>query len=397
VGPLVAEDVTAVDNVMRWGFQWELGPYEIEDLRGITPKYYGKSGADRTALHFAEKGLKTVIVEPEYATIADLKSAGRTVMEAPEGALIDMGDGVACLEMRTKMNTFGPQLCDFFDLARDRAEREFCALVTGSDAPYFSAGFNLKLFLEAAPKEDWAAIDAMLHQVQNTFMSLKYSSIPSVAAVKGYTLGGGCECAFACSAIQAAPELTMGLPELPAGLIPAGGAFKELLKRTFEGWDGKSDAYPRADRAADFIVAYPPSSSAAQAKKMGLLRDCDGISRNADRLLFDAKQRALSLANDGYSPPVKRGVWAVGAAGLARMQVAINDHFNSIRRITEHDRLIANCAAYVMCGGPLSAPQEVSEQYMLNLERVVFLTLVQQPKTIARIEHLLATGKPLSN
>ena len=299
---------------MRWGFQWELGPYAIEDLRNEAPKYYEQTSGDRRALHFADNSLKTVSVEPEYITLADLKSQGRTIIEAPEGALIDMGDGVVCIEIRTKMNTFGPALCDLFDRARERAENEFVALVIGSDAPYFSAGFNLKLFLEAAPRQDWAAIDSMLHQVQSSFMALKYSQLPSVAAVRGYTLGGGCECAFACSAIQAAPELVMGLPELPAGLIPSGGAFKELLHRTFEGWDGKSDAFPRTDRAADYIVGYPPSSSAAHAKKMGLLRESDRISRNADRLLFDAKERALSLANAGYQPPVKRGVWAVGAA-----------------------------------------------------------------------------------
>ncbi len=397
VGPLVAEGVTAVDNVMKWGFQWEFGPYEIQDLRSDAPVYYGKSGGERTALHFSDNKMKTIVTEPEYVTIADLKSQGRTVIDTPVGALVDMGDGVACLELRTKMNTFGPDLCQFFDQARERAEREFRALVIGSDAAYFSAGFNLKLFLEAVPGGDWSAIDAMLHQVQDTFMALKYSPIPSVAAVKGYTLGGGCECAFACSAIQAAPELVMGLPELPAGLIPAGGAFMELLHHAYEGWDGKSDGYSRTDSAADFIVGYRPDNNAFAAKKAGLLRDSDCISHNSDRLLFEAKQMALELANSGYTPPVKRGVWAVGSPGEARMKFEIHQHFNGNRRISDHDLLIANSVAHVICGGPLSAPQEVSEQYMLNLEREVFLTLVKQPKTIARIEHLLATGKPLNN
>lgn len=397
VGPLVANDVAAVDNVMKWGFQWEMGPYAIEDLRLSKSNYFADKGGERQAIDFCSNSLKTIVDPPEYVTLAELKSRSRTVLEAPEGALVDMGDGVACIELRTKMNTFGPALCDLFDRARERAERDFLALVVGSDSPNFSAGFNLTLFLEAVPKEDWEGIDGMLRQVQNTFMALKYSSIPSVAAVRGYTLGGGCECAFACSAIQASPELKMGLPELPAGLIPAGGAFKELLFRTFETWDGGSDAFPRSDRAFDFIVAYPNSSSAAHAKKLGLLRKGDAISRNADQLLFDAKQKALELANGRYEPPVKRGVWAVGAEGLARMRMAIHGHCTGISTISEHDRLIADRVAYVMCGGPLSMPQEVSEAYMLNLEREVFLALVREPKTVDRIRHLLETGKPLSN
>lgn len=395
--PSIAETVLDIDHVMRWGFQWEQGPFELQDSRKGEQRYYAGSGQERKVYRFASETLVPAPTEPEYATLAALKTEGKTVFETLDGALVDMGDGVVCLEMRTKMNTFGPGLCETVNQARERAEKEFRALIIGSDAPYFSAGFNLKLLLEAYPKGDWSGIDAMLHEVQATFMGLKYAKVPTVAAVRGYTLGGGCECAFSCAAIQASPELIMGLPELPVGLIPSGGAFKELLFRTMEGWDGASDPYPRLEKAFDLIVTAPNTGSAAEARKIGLLRNTDSISHNADRLLYDAKHKALALANAGYRPPAKRGVWVLGQEGLARLRMAIHWHCGAHPEISAYDRHIADRIAYVMCGGDLSHPQEVSEQYLLNLERKVFQTLVSDARTEARIRHMLETGKPLKN
>jgi 3-hydroxyacyl-CoA dehydrogenase len=343
-----------------------------------------------------QEELQAMPSEPEYICLADLKATGKTILDSEVASLIDLGDGVACLEYHTKMNTFSPEMAAFVNEARERAEQDFAALVIGNQAPHFSAGYNLNLFLEAIAAEDWEGISAQLHQVQFAFLGLKYARVPVVAAVQGYTLGAGCEGALHCAAIQAAPELYMGLPERNVGVIPAGGGVKEMLARAMAGWDRESDPFLRVAHVFDLIAFPKHSTSAEEARKMGLLRDTDGLSRNADRLLYEAKERALGLANAGYQPPVKEGIWALGEEGLARLRMRIHEQYRA-GALTAHDRLIVDKVASILSGGALPYAQTVSEEYLLRLEREVFIALAKEPKTAERMRHLLATGKPLRN
>ncbi len=400
VAPEIAADVLSVDRVMRWGFGWEMGPFEIiacrREAADAAPRYYSGAGRERMYRVFGQGALQPMPSEPEYICLADLKAAGKTILDSEVASLIDLGEDVACLEYHTKMNTFNPALVAFVHQARERAERDFAALVIGNQGPHFSAGYDLNLFLETMAAEDWGRLDALLHDVQYAFLGLKYAKMPVVAAVHGYTLGAGCEGALHCAALQAAPELYMGLPELNVGVIPGGGGTKEMLARAMADWDGSGDPFPRVEQAFDLIAFPKNSSSAEEARKRGLLRPTDGISRNPDRLLFEARARALGLANAGYAPTVKETIWVGGEETLARLRLKIHWQFRA-GAISAHDRLIMDKLAFVLSGGNLPYAQEVSEDYLLQLEREVFVALAHEPKTAERMRHVLATGKPLKN
>ncbi len=401
IGPDVAPDVLAIDRVMEWGFHWQIGPCALADYReplapaqrnysGTAPnlayRVFGRADTDRLPMP----------QEEEWLRLADLKAAGKTIRDGEEATLVDLGDGVAGLEFHTKMNTFNPGLVAFLDMARDYAERNCAALVIGSQAANFSAGYNLNLFLEARAAGDWPRLDALLRDIQFVFLRLKYACVPVVAAPYGYTLGAGCECSLHCARLQAAPELVMGLPEANVGVIPAGGGTKELLARAMQAWDGTSDALPRVEPVFERLVAPRNSGSAEQARQMGFLRAGDRISRNADRLLYDAKRMALELANAGYQPPPEDMVWIIGADGLARLRVKIHGLLRA-GQISAHDHLIADRIAWILCGGDIPAPQRVSESYLLRLERAAFIRLMQEEKSADRMRHVLATGKPMKN
>ncbi len=397
VGPLVASDALSVDNVMRWGFQWEIGPYEMEDARTERQRNYRGAGPGRRMRVFGAAEMQSIPALPEFVSLADRKAAGGTVFETADGALVDLGDGVACLEFRTKLNTVSPRLCEVIDRGRALAEREFAALVIGAGALHFSAGYDLRLLLQAAQANDWNAIDGMLRVVQSTLLGLKYSTVPAVAAVRGYTLGAGCECALHCAAIHSGPELTMGLPEIKAGLVPGGGGIKELLMRAMEDRDSGAGALDQVERAFRQIAIWGTSTSAAEARKLGLLRESDGISRNADRLLYEAKMRALALVATGHRAPVARAVRLFGGRLLDRLRRIIEEEEHVWSgAFTEHDRLIAERIAGVMCGGD-GEPRDMSEDDLLASEREALIALAHEPKSIARMQALLATGRPLKN
>lgn len=385
IGSTIARDWWPLDRVMQWGFGWELGPFAIHKCR-ISPS-------------LREFGLQTKRSwweEPEYITLADWKAAGKTVCRSASGSLVDLDHGVACLEFHTKLNTLDPGLVEWINTARERAERDFKALVIGNQAAHFSAGYNLSLLIAGIDAQDWQRLDTLMRDVQMAFTALKYAPIPIVAAPHGYTLGGGCECALHCAALQAAPELVMGLPEAGVGLVPTGGGMKELLARAMADWKPGEDAFPRIERAFDLLALPNNSLNAHHARQMGLLRSVDGISRNADRQLYQAKERAWELANAGYAPPVEQNIWIMGEETLARLRFKIHQWWRS-GLFTDHDRFIADQIAYVLSGGNLPYPQQVRESYLLDLEREAFLYLAHEPKTAERIRHILATGKPLKN
>ena len=398
VAPDIADDALAIDRVMMWGFNWEIGPFGIADYMRESDAaiHYGGTGAERKYRVFGTDELQPMPIEPDYLSLAALKAEGKTVRDSAEASLVDLGDGVACLEFHTKMNTFTPAMAGFVDTARQIAEKEFAALVIGNQGPHFSAGFNLKLFLDAIDTADWNAIDVMIHDLQVAFLGLKYAQVPVVAAPHGYTLGAGCECVLHCGTAQAAAELFMGLPETSVGVLPAGGGTKELLMRAMADVVSETDVFPHVDRVFDLIAGAKSSGSAAEARKMGYLRPSDGISLNADRLLYEAKQKALGLANAGYTPPVKRSIWVLGEDLMARLRMKIHWQHRA-GAMTDHDRLIADKVAWVLSGGNLPYAQEVSEDTLLQLEREAFVALCHEPKSAERMRHILATGKPLKN
>ncbi len=369
VGPQIADNATDIDRTMQWGFGWELGPCEVSRIAfGTPPKENG-----------------------EYMTLAKMKTPKTTVLDAPEASLVDIGDGVACLEFHTKLNTFSSALTAFVDNARQRAERDFRALVIASDARNFSAGYDLNLFLQGAEKGDWAGLDQQLREVQQAFLGLKYARVPVVAAPRGYTLGAGCECVLHCAAVVAAPELRIGLPEFHVGVLPAGGGTKEMLARAMQAGDG----YSHVERVFDRLTQPRRSASAEEAQRTGFLRPSDIIERNGDRLLSAAKQRALELAND-YQPPLLWDIPVGGAEILARLRLRIEEQ-RQAGTWTDYDAVIADRVAWVVSGGDLTAPAVVSEQDLLDLERAAFVELMRRPETAARMRQILATGKPLRN
>ncbi len=409
VGGDIAGDALTIDRVMEWGFQWQIGPCAIQDCRTTSdtsaqtkPKNYHGTAPNRTSRVFgsAENAGTPLMIpeqqEPEWMRLADLKAAGKTIRSSEEGTLIDLGDGVVCLEFHTKMNTFSPRLVDFLDRSRELAEQNYTGMVIGNQAKNFSAGYNLNLFVEAIDAQNWQRLDTLLREIQFAFMRVKYSKVPIVGAPFGYTLGAGCECSLHCAALQAAPELVMGLPELNVGVVPAGGGTKELLARAMREWDGTSDALVRVRPVFDLITAARNSGSAAQARQMGLLREGDRVSRNADRQLYEAKQRILSLANASYRVPITDKVWVTGPDGLARLRVLLHGRYRAAQ-ISEHDRLIADRVAWILCGGDLPAAQYVMETYLLRLEREAFIHLAHEEKSVDRMRHVLSTGKPLRN
>jgi 3-hydroxyacyl-CoA dehydrogenase len=380
VGPEIAHNPTDIDRVMRWGFGWEMGPNEMAQARqGARPSVIGSA---------ADSG--------EYATLSDLKQWPGAITEDDEAGSITILDGTLILEFRTKMNTFSPALTALLDRARTMAEERELALVIANDAPHFSAGYNLKLFVEAVDRQDWAAIDEMIDTIQHAFLALRQASVPVVAAPHGYTLGAGCECCLHCAAVQSAPELSMGLPEVNVGLIPTGGGVTQILLRHMAGWDGNSDPYPRVEAAFDLLTSGKISSNAHEARKLGLLREEDPISRNADRQFYEARQLALSLRENGYRRAEPDRSWIMGPDGLARLRMRIHNHYRS-GVWSEHDRLIADRIAYVLTGGDVPFAQEVGAERLLTLERQVFIALMQTEKTVQRMRHMLETGKPLRN
>lgn len=398
--PETTGDARSVDRVMMWGFNWQVGPLEISDLRrdpeSNIPHYYSGTGKERAVRFFTPNALRKPEPEPDYLSLAELKAGGGAVLTTPVGSLVDLGEGVACLEFHTKMNTFDQDLTAFVRTARERAEKDFVAMVIGNQGAHFSAGYNVKLFLQAIAAEDWTGMDVQLKALQDAFLGLKYARIPVVGAPHGYTLGGGCECVLHCGAIQAAAELAIGLPETSIGVLPAGGGTKELLYRAMESAAPGADPFPQLEAAFQRIVATPPSGSAHEARRSGMLRVSDGISLNGGRLLYEARQRAIAMAQSDWQPPERHGVWALGEDGIARLRMPVHWSFRS-GLLSAYDRLVADRVAYVLCGGYLPFAQEVSEQYLLDLEREAFIALAHEPKSAERMRHTLETGKPLRN
>jgi 3-hydroxyacyl-CoA dehydrogenase len=393
--PEVADELSAVDHAMRLGYAWTQGPFELIDRLG--PSWFaeqlGRDGqpvppllreATRDgAFYRVAEGKREALDAfgtyrplrrpPGTLLLADVKLAGAPVLTSPSGSLWDLGDGVACLEFHTKANAFNADLLALLEKATPEVGKGFRALILGNDAANFSAGADLRALLDAARRGDWAWIEDLVRSGQRAFRGLKFAPFPVVAAVAGSALGGGCEVALHCDAIQAHAELQIGLVEARVGLVPGWGGCKELLLRL----SAAGSALP-AQQAFDVVAGARTSSSALEARDLGFLRPADGITMNRDRLLADAKDTALRLVR-GYRPPVpRRQMDLLGPVAGAVPATA-----------DAHDRRIAEALARIMSAGGERPSLTLSEDAVSALEQEAFMALIRQPEAQARIQSMI--------
>src|SRR5467141_2255415 len=438
--PEISDSVVDVDRAMRWGFGWELGPFEVMDAIGVKAfaEHVQKEGrallgsietllaSGRSGFYESTKGKTTVFdisggaakaVEPPSGVLLlkSLKDAGREVEHNSGASLIDLGDGVVCCEFHAKMNAIGADLIAMLHKGIKRLSTDFDAMVIANQAVNFSVGANLMLVLVGAQEQEWDEIHLAVKQFQNVNLALKYAPKPVVAAPQGLALGGGCEISLHAARIQAAAEAYIGLVEVGVGLIPAGGGTKEMLIRANEhAAGGVAITQPSPESDLDLFHAMKPifeaiamakvGTSAEECRDLGYLRREDGVSMNRDRLVADAKEAALSLVRGGYKPLA--ATWQEGAQTtkikvlgeqfLAGAKLAIHMMLRG-GYASEYDAHVGRKLANILAGGPLTSPQLVSEQYVLDLEREAFVSLCGEKKTQERIAHTLKTGKPLRN
>jgi 3-hydroxyacyl-CoA dehydrogenase len=379
VAPEIAYSPDDVDRVMRWGFGWELGPFELLDA--------------------IEGKLREVAsAAPDLQLLKSAKDRSRVVKKNAGASLVDLGDGVLCVEFHSKMNAIGGDTIQMLHAGLKEASANFQALVVGNEGEHFSAGANIMLLLLEAQEENWDEVDLMVRAFQGATMALRYAGVPVIVAPAGLALGGGCEIAMHADRVQAAAESYVGLVEVGVGLIPAGGGTKEMVARAAESMPpGSTDFLPSIQRAFETVGFGKVSASAPDAQRLGYLRAVDAWTMNRDRLIADAKATALRRVAEGYQPPAPRTTIPVGGdAVLAPLKLGIHLAWRA-GRISDHDALIGRKLATIMAGGSLPHPSTVTEQQLLDLEREAFLGLVAERKTQERIQHTLKTGKPLRN
>jgi len=429
--PEISDSVVDVDRAMRWGFGWELGPFEMMDAigvkvfgmqvqkegRAIPPVIEKALSSGRKGFYESEKGSATVfdvctggtkkVEEPKGVIfLKSLGEAGREIEKNSGASLIDLGDGVVCCEFHAKMNAIGADLIAMMHKGLKRLETDFDAMVIANQAVNFSVGANLMLVLVAAQEQEWDELHMAVKQFQNVNLAIKYAPKPVVAAPQGMALGGGCEVSLHAAKIQAAAEAYIGLVETGVGLIPGGGGTKEMLIRANEHAAGGEDLdlFHALKPVFEGIAMAKVGTSAEECRDLGYLRREDGVSMNRDRLVADAKEAALALVRGGYKRPAAS--WQEGAQAtqikvlgeqfLAGAKLAIHMMVRG-GYASEYDAHVGRRLANILAGGPLTAPQVVSEQYVLDLEREAFVSLCGEKKTQERIAHTLKTGKPLRN
>ncbi|MGZ5026267.1 MAG: 3-hydroxyacyl-CoA dehydrogenase NAD-binding domain-containing protein [Methylobacter sp.] len=413
--PEIADDIAAVDTAMRLGYNWKYGPFELLDRIGVdwfvdrllaenrkvppllatcTGGLYRVASGKRLFVDLSGN-YQPVCRKDGILLLSDIKLQAPAVLENPSASLWDIGDGVACLEFHSKMNTLDIDSLAMVRQSVDKVKSDFSALVIHNDADNFSAGANLNLLVQAIHNQDWAAVKRIIKQGQQTYKALKYAPFPVVGAPSGLALGGGCEILLHCDAIQAHAELYIGLVEVGVGLVPGWGGCKEYLRRWLQFSRRPGGPMPAIAQAFETIGMAKVSKSAAEAKEMLFLSTTDGITMNKDRLLADAKAKALRLV-PGYMPPEPAGFQLPGPSAKAAMDVMIHN-LALAGKITDYDVEISRQLANVLSGGLCDITEPLSEEDLLNLELNAFLHLVQQPGTLARLEHLLKTGKLLRN
>ncbi len=426
--PEISDTVVEVDNAMKWGFNFEMGPFETWDaidladsvtrMRAdefaVPDKITKMLDSGHTSFYKTENGktyfydftagdYREQVVSENILSLKALKGADKTVTSCNSAALVDLNDGVFCLEFNTKMNTINTEIIDFLWQALDHVDAEGIGLVIGNQAGgmpgAFSAGADLSMVLAAAKDKRYSEIEGMLEQLQVGLQRARYASFPVVAAPYGLTLAGGCEFCLAADKMVAHAELYMGLVEVGVGLLPAGGGCLNL-------WKNFVTAIPAAvtevDLAKLFIPAFMAiatakvSTSAAEARANGFLRPNDRVVANRDYLIGEAKKEILKMVAEGYAPEVKRKIKVFGESAPAMANAELFNMVNA-KFVSEYDAFLARKIAYVLSGGDVRADSEVDEDLILKLERQTFVDLLKEEKTQARIEHILNTGKPLRN
>ncbi|WP_193369576.1 3-hydroxyacyl-CoA dehydrogenase/enoyl-CoA hydratase family protein [Pelagibius marinus] len=416
--PEIADDVPSVDRALRTGYNWKFGPFELLDRIGVDyvaarlkeegrpiPELLEKAAAAEGFYRVKDGRQQYLTVAGDYADVeraegvlllSDVKLKGEPLARNGSASLWDIGDGVVCLEVHTKMNTMDPEVFKIMAKAIEIVPKGYKALVIYNEGSHFSAGANLGLAMFAANVGAWPMIEDMVAEGQKVYTALKRAPFPVVAAPSGLALGGGCEILLASDAVQAHAESYIGLVEAGVGVVPAWGGCKELLARYAHDPKRPKGPMPPVAAAFETIGLAKVAKSAYEAKELGFLRGSDHITFNRERLLADAKQKALDLV-EGYRPPEPAELFLPGPSGKASLAFALRDLYAK-GVATEHDMVVASELAEVLTGGPKADFTEaMSEDDILKMERAAFMRLVRTPGTMARVEHTIETGKPLRN
>jgi len=424
--PEVADTPKPIDDAMRWGFGREAGPFETWDMLGVketaaamkdagfppAPWVEEMLASGKESFYLVKNGVRVAVYNPtkgDYQPIErppsliflhELKSAGKVLKRNAGADLIDMGDGVACVEFHTKMNALDVDIFSILQEGLDLVEtnNSWAGLVIGNEGEHFSAGANLFLVVMNAQSGQWEQLEAMVKNMQDMLMRVRYFPKPVVVAPAGMALGGGAEVIMSGNRVVASGELYAGLVEVGAGVIPAGGGTKEMLRRVLNPSmrTPNVEALPVLQRLFEQIGMGKVATSAEEARQFGILSPCDRIVMHRDYLLSEAKKEVLHMASTGYHPPLPEKIYAAGRDALAAMKVGIH-MMKEGKYITEYEAHIARKLANVLTGGELSQPTWMAEQYFLDLEREAFLSLCGEQKTQERMWNLLNTGKVLRN
>jgi 3-hydroxyacyl-CoA dehydrogenase len=420
--PEISDELYRIDDAMRAGFGWELGPFEVWDAVGIQASLDGMKqlghapaiwvtemlAAGHTSFYKIEDGVKKYYDIPSKSykaipgadefIILDNLRANKVIWKNGGASIIDLGDGILNVEFHSKMNTIGGDTLSAINKAIDMAEKDYRGVVIGNDGANFSAGANVGMIFMMAVEQEWEELNMAVRMFQNTSMRIRYSSIPVVVAPHNLTLGGGCEFSLHADFVQLSAETYMGLVEFGVGVIPGGGGSKEFALRASD--EFKADQIAQNTMKDRFLTIgmAKVSTSAVEALELGYLqKDKYAISMNRSRLIADAKAKAIELADAGYTKPVQRkDIKVLGKQGLGIVYAGANTMYSG-GYISEHDKKISEKLGWVMCGGDLSSPTEVTEQYLLDLEREAFLSLCGERKTLERIQSIVTKGKPLRN
>ena len=419
--PEICHDIAAVDRSMRWGYAWDLGPFELWDALGVKetvdrmlaegrevpawvkqlaatshPYFYKKDPDGLKVWGPGQEEHRPLAPRKRIIDLVDLKAKGKTLDEDEHASLIDLGDRVACIEFHTKANTVGEGVQLFIEKAIQNAGDAYDALVIGNQGAHFSAGADIKMMLDKIAAEDWDGIEYLLRLAQRTSMAIKYAPIPIVAAPFGRVLGGGLEVCLHCHRVQAHVDVAMGLVETSVGLVPGAGGMKEAVFRTMAPAQGVNWPWFIMQRSFEAITMAKTTSSAWEAFDLGYLRTGDGVTMNRDSLIYAAKQVALGMLESGWQTPPPTKVQVMGLDGMGNFRWILSN----VRQgdfISDHDQYLSMKVAWVLSGGEVEINSEVDEQYLLDLERQAFLEVCRTPKSIERMQAMLKTGKPLRN
>ena len=418
--PEISNEIYKIDAAMCAGFGWELGPFEIWDTIGIQngielikqekltiPKwiekidknttFYSIRKGEKNYFNISEENHKKIPTLNKFINLNHIRS-NSLIWKNDGVSILDIGDNVMNIEFHTKMNSIGEDVIIGVRKGIEIAEKEFRGIVIGNQGSHFSAGADISMIFTLAVEQEYDKLNVAIKTFQDTSMLIRYSSIPIVVAPHGFTFGGGCEFTLHADAVQCAAETYMGLVELGVGLIPGGGGTKEMALRASDAFYDGDIELPRIKEYFLNIGQAKVSTSGQEAFELGYLRKgYDSISINSDKLIQDAKEKVMIIDNQGYTKPIKRkDIKVLGNQALGMFLVGA-DSFKEGGYITDHEKLMSKKLAHVLCGGNLSSPTHVSEQYLLDLEREAFLSLCGEAKTLERIKYMLEKGKPLRN